>query len=547
MHKTRHKHVRWHRHPDGRLHKHVRWHRHLHDHKTHHRLPRKPPARPVTPPAPPLRNPDPLPNPKTQPDPKPSPNPQPPEVPASRSGPPPAEPTPAAPASRLTVYTGAFGLDQAERLLWRAGFGPAPGQGKQLAAKGLVGAVHSLTRPEGAPQLVGPEPTVEGASLVPADTWGHDHLWWLDRMVRTTQPLVERMALIWHDWFATSNDGVDSHRLMMNQSDLFRRHALGSFRQLLLDVTIDEAMLVWLNGAWNTKWSPDENYARELMELFTLGADRGAYTETDVRQMARALTGWRADWSEELRHHNFRFDVRRHDTGSKTIFGQTGNFGWQDACRLCSDHPLHPSFLVRKLWSYFVPTPPSTGTQADLQALYKRENHAIRPLVEAILMHPDFYLGGPMVKPPVVYCAGLLRALGKGITDPSWAWLCEQAGQQLFHPPNVSGWDDESWLNTSTLRARWLLVTESLGDRWIDPWPDAGSYSTTEDATTALGTALKFWDDPLLTRATWDLLLRFSSTCLPASMASWQQGPYRAMRQNALRQLIATSPDLQTC
>ena len=121
---------------------------------------------------------------------------------------------------------------------------------------------------------------------------GHDHLWWLDRMVRTTTPLVERMTLIWHSWFATSNQGVGQQQLMLNQNQLFRQNSLGSFSDLLVGVTEDPAMLVWLNGNQNVKGHPNENYGREMMELFTLGADRGAYTETDVREQARALTGW---------------------------------------------------------------------------------------------------------------------------------------------------------------------------------------------------------------------------------------------------------------
>ena len=136
----------------------------------------------------------------------------------------------------------------------------------------------------------------KGRPLAPFDAWGHDHVWWLDRMVRTSRPLVERMALVWHDWFATSNSAVGSQRLMLNQNELFRTQALGSFHELLLDVTKDPAMLLWLNGSDNSKDSPNENYAREMMELFTLGADRG-YGEADVRQQARALTGFRNGWS----------------------------------------------------------------------------------------------------------------------------------------------------------------------------------------------------------------------------------------------------------
>src|SRR6476620_5843700 len=175
----------------------------------------------------------------------------------------------------VPVFKGKFTAAAAERLLWRAGFGPRPGESAALAKLGLRRAVRVLTRP-GPEQLLGPEPTDDrGLPIAPFDATGHDHLWWLDRMVRTTTPLVERMTLNWHDWFATSLRGVGSQRLMLQQNELFRKHALGSFAELLHDVTVDGAMLHWLNGDKNTKSSPNENYARELMELFTLGAARG--------------------------------------------------------------------------------------------------------------------------------------------------------------------------------------------------------------------------------------------------------------------------------
>ena len=125
-------------------------------------------------------------------------------------------------ASALPVYTGPFGPEQAERLLWRAGFGPRSGEAEQLAAKGLQGAVDSLVHPPATDKLVGKPPVVDGAPIAPKDAFGHDHLWWLDKMVRTSRPLVERMTLIWHDWFATSNVTVGSQKLMLQQNDLFR-------------------------------------------------------------------------------------------------------------------------------------------------------------------------------------------------------------------------------------------------------------------------------------------------------------------------------------
>ena len=150
------------------------------------------------------------------------------------------------------------------------------GEAAALAKLGFDGAVHSLTHPKRARSWSARAPHDDkGRALAPADAWGHDHLWWLDRMVRTSRPLVERMTLVWHDWFATSLDGVGSQKLMLDQNRLLRRLSLGSFDTLLLEITKDPAMLLWLSGTQNTKWSPNENYARELMELFTLGAGRG--------------------------------------------------------------------------------------------------------------------------------------------------------------------------------------------------------------------------------------------------------------------------------
>ncbi|HWX74181.1 MAG TPA: DUF1800 family protein, partial [Solirubrobacteraceae bacterium] len=231
-------------------------------------------------------------------------------------------PHPPPPSSSPPPALGAaISLAQARRLLWRAGFGPRPGEAEQLAGQPIEAVVQSLTRPAGPAVLVGPQPVDdEGHALEPASVWGEDHCWWLDRMVRSDQQLVERMTFIWHDWFANSNEKVNSQQRMLDQNNLFRAHALGSFHDLFLAVTTDPAMLVFLDGIYNDKDEPNENYAREMMELFSLGPDRGAYTETDVREMARALTGWTAEWTESSGLQNFRFDSSRHDATAKTVF-----------------------------------------------------------------------------------------------------------------------------------------------------------------------------------------------------------------------------------
>jgi hypothetical protein len=442
-------------------------------------------------------------------------------------------------------YAGPFGIPQATRLLTRAGFGPAPGEANAMASLGLVGAVQSLTRPSGAAVLSGPPPTDEhGVPIAPADIWGHDHLWWLDRMIRSSQPLVERMALVFHDWFATSEGGVSKAQQMIDQSNLFRSACFGSFLDLFKAVTIDPAMLQWLNNDENNKDAPNENYAREMMELFSLGADRGAYTEDDIREQARALTGWTYEWSPELGDHGFRFEASRHDSGTKTVFGQTGNWNWEDACRLCVENPYHPSFFVEKLWSYFVPTPPSEATRERLISTYVSSGLQIRPVLEEILQSPDFYEGPPMVKPPVVHLATMLRAVGRYIDTTAWVWLCSEAGQQLFWPPNVAGWDDTRWLDTSTMRARWNLVDYVLDGISVNPWDSSHPYSTTETAAEALERALAAWGEPELRPEHRAELLSFANRTEGLASASWEQGPYRAMRLNALLQLIGVSPDV---
>ncbi|MEA2192250.1 MAG: hypothetical protein QOI73_2371 [Solirubrobacteraceae bacterium] len=459
----------------------------------------------------------------------------------------PTPPTTPPTAPGVPVYSGPFNLRQAQRLLWRAGFGPRPGDAEALAQQGLLGAVRSLTRPAGAATLVGAPVALSGGTpFAPEDAWGHDHLWWLDRMVRSDQPLVERMTLILHDWFATSRAGVDSVPMMMAQNELLRSHALGSFTTLVDELTVDPAMLVFLSGIYNRRNAINENYGRELMELFTLGADRGAYTETDVRELARALSGWTADWQNDVGWVNFRFVATRADTGSKTLWAgtpheQTGAFDYADACALVLDNPYHRSFFVLKLWSYFVPSPPSASTQAALEALYDSSGRSIGAVVEAILLHPDLYLGAPLVKPPAVLNAGMLRATGQTITTDAWYWLGDMSGQQLFFPPNVSGWNDRAWLDTSTLYGRWNMATQVLTPAERTAAHYAG---LTETGAQALAAALAHFADPALSAETQAVLQAFADMSQPVDTNATG---YLALRQNALRQLVATSPDYQVC
>jgi uncharacterized protein (DUF1800 family) len=439
----------------------------------------------------------------------------------------------------IPVYKGAFGEEQAARLLWRAGFGPAPGQAAQLAGLGLQGAVRSLTRPASA-KLVGPAPHDEnGDPLAPRDAWGHDHCWWLDRMVRTQAPLVERMTLVWHDWFATAKSG--SQGLSLTQNRLLRRHALGSFESLALDITRDPAMLIFLNGVQNHRGDVNENYARELQELFCLGVDNG-YSERDVRNLARALTGFRTTWTDAGPTH-FRYDRRLHDPGIKRIYGKRGRFGWEQGVRLVVHHRRHPGFMVRKLWSYFVPGAPSPATAKALERLYLGHRRQVRPLLEAILMHPDLYDPAKrMVKPPVVQAAGMLRAVGRGIDTSAWSWICQSAGQLLFMPPNVAGWDDTRWLDTATFRGRWLMAQYICNPARLDPSKD----SAPADAAELVRQAVAFWANPAISGTVRGSLERYAADVLATANRNWMKTQYPVLALNALRMLVATSPDYLT-
>jgi hypothetical protein len=450
------------------------------------------------------------------------------------------------PHGHLPVYGGRFTPAHAERLLWRAGFGPRRGEAAKLSRKGLRAAVLSLTRPHDR-SLHGPAPTTQsGQPIAPYDAWGEDVLWWLDRMVRSRAPLVERMTLIWHDWFATSNDLVNSQRLMIEQNETQRRLSLGSFPSLLAAMTTDPAMLIWLSGADSTKQAPNENYAREMQELFTLGAAQG-YSERDVREHARALTGWTSVWSQATgQRENFHFDAKLHDDGVKVIYGHRGRFGWRDSVRLALEHPAHPRHFVGRLWSYFCPEPLSRRDARAAERLYVSSAKRIRPVVEAMLMHPLVHSGPRMVKPPIVQIAGMLRGIGRYIDTDAWAWESNLAGQMPFYPPNVAGWEADRWLNTGTWLARFNLCAQMIDDaRALTPGGHRRGGPV--DPRRLAAQALDFWGRPAVSAATRGALVAYAkSAAVDAASASWEREQYPALALGALRALVVASPDYQT-
>jgi uncharacterized protein (DUF1800 family) len=350
-------------------------------------------------------------------------------------------------------------------VFWRAGFGATSREARHWARRGKPATIRWLLNggPSPAPRMK--PPRVDGHRLDPENVWGHDVLWWLDRMVRSRHPLQEKLTLFWHDHFATTDQDTP---LMLAQNQTLRRHALGRFPAMLEAITRDPAMLLFLSLANSTKDSPNENYARELMELFTLG--RG-YSERDIRQASRALTGFRADWRDDG-SVRMSYDREWHDAGMKRVFGKAGRYDWKELLDLCVRHPAHAHFLVGKLWEFFVGAPPPRPTRARLARLYRGSGHRIRPVVGAILAHPALYrnLDAPtMVKSPVVFVAGTLRTTGQRIDRDSWTWMLQGMGQYPFRPPSVAGWEwGTSWLSSNSMRVRfdfanYMLDTARVG------------------------------------------------------------------------------------
>ena len=200
--------------------------------------------------------------------------------------------------------------------------------------------------------------------------------------------------------------------------------------------------------------------------------------------------------------------------------------------------------MVGKLWGYLVGCDAPAGTARALQRAYVAGGYEVRPVVEAILRHPLFYDGPRMVTPPVVYCAGLLRATGQTITTDSWAWIGQEAGQLLFDPPNVAGWDYADWLDTARWSGRLTAVNYALMNITIDP--DRTDYPKDETPAQAVSSALQFWGNPALSQQTVGSLVEFSARAENGITADWEAIPYRIMRQNALRALIPTTPEWQT-
>jgi uncharacterized protein (DUF1800 family) len=371
--------------------------------------------------------------------------------------------------------------EAAAHLLNRAGFGGAPDEIAALHARGIDGAVASLVdvpepaEPEAPPDWAKPggmfalrremrelDEETRRMRLMEKRREDQRHLVamrgdWLRRMQSGADPLREKVTLFWHGHFATSAEKVRSPYLLWQQNRTLRTGALGSFRDLAKAISRDPAMLFYLDTVQSRPGHPNENFARELMELFTLG--EGHYTETDIREAARAFVGYRIDPATE----SFRLVRFQQDSGPKTFLGKTGPLDGDGVLDRILDQPECARFIARKLWVFLSGENPPPPLVDALASDFRQSDYAIRPLLRRIFRSTEFFapeVVRAQIKSPVQWVVQSVRSLGMPLPpDPLTANALRQMGQTLFAPPSVKGWDGgRAWISTSTLLIRYNLA-----------------------------------------------------------------------------------------
>ncbi len=355
--------------------------------------------------------------------------------------------------SALGRYDGPFSRRNAAHLLRRAGFGGTPAEIDTAAASGMQASVDRLLHPQGADVALPDFPQPSELYNRKVQTYVAQ-MWWLDRMLRSQHPLAEKMTFFWHGHFATSIRKVPP-ALMVAQMNLFRQQGLRNFHTLLLSVSKDPAMLIWLDNRANVKAHPNENYAREVMELFALGL--GNYTEDDIKNAARAFTGWSVD-----KQQAFIDRTAQHDDGIKTVLGRTGNLSGDDVIATIVSQPIHQRFICRKLLEYFVYSDPEPELVDALAQTYALSGYDIAHTVGTIFRSNVFYSTRAyraMPKSPIEFVVGTLRFMDvRAVPKDTVYWLVRM-GQDPLAPPSVKGWDGgPTWVNTATLLARFNYV-----------------------------------------------------------------------------------------
>jgi uncharacterized protein (DUF1800 family) len=369
--------------------------------------------------------------------------------------------------------------DRVQLLLWRAGFGAPPTQVDAATAKGytqtvedVLGYPDTAAKPPAIPPWPAALPVEPGADEAAnyrkatvqtqrarndARSVGFRMLlgWWADLLRTSPTPLQENLTLFWHNLFATSFDKVGRPDFMLQQNQLLRSLGAGRFVDLLIAVSKDPAMLIWLDGQSNVKGHPNENWAREVMELFTLGI--GNYTEQDVREGARASTGWSLSQDGKV-----TFVPQRFDSGTKTILGQTGAFNLDDFSRLLATRPETAMRIAKRLFIWFVSDDPTDAELAPMLDAWNRTGGEIRSVLRAMFTSDAFTperAARAHVKNPASWTVGILRGLGVDITGDQLVGLMGSQDMTLFRPPNVGGWPNgTAWISPSTQVNRFNLA-----------------------------------------------------------------------------------------
>jgi hypothetical protein len=376
-----------------------------------------------------------------------------------------------------------WGPRWAGHLYRRATFGANPVELRRAVEAGPAATLDRLLKGEPGNAGVSTFLNGEGEKVARRDNVNELRSWWVYCMLNSGHPLREKMTLFWHNHFVSSIDKVKRTALMFSQNRLLRQHALEKFGPFVLDVSKDAAMLVYLDSNSNVKAHPNENYARELMELFTLGV--GNYTETDVREAARAFTGWHTDGD------GFDFVKSLHDTGPKTLLGTTGPLDGGDVVDILLKQPACARFVVAKLYRFLISEnqEPPAALLEPLAEQFRKSDYDIAALLRTMLSSRHFfsaYAYRQRIKSPVEFVLGAARATVEVNVDGSKVYQVipqealvgriEGIGQNLFAPPNVKGWrGGRNWLNTATVLARQNYGQAlAMGVLWQGSLPQEG-------------------------------------------------------------------------
>lgn len=354
------------------------------------------------------------------------------------------------------LASGAWTHREAAHVLNRLQFGLTPQELDRAVTDGLEATLNRLTdnQPE-SDEFLRAEATLRQAAINTASI-ENLKIWWLYRMRYSANPLLEKLTLFWHNHFATSNAKVNSVPYLLAQNELIRSLASGDFKELLHGMSRDTAMLIWLDGNANRKRHPNENFAREIMELFALGV--GNYTERDIQEAARAFTGW------HVRDGQFWKNSSQHDESLKTVFGQSGLFDGNDIVELCLAQQSCPRFLAMKLAKTFVCPEPSDEAITILANRIRQEDFHLKPVLRELFASKWFFEPEnrcAVIKSPLDVVLGTLRAVMEPVRWPGIAKLLADLGQNVFEPPSVKGWEGgRLWISSSSLLQRANFATE---------------------------------------------------------------------------------------